>query len=124
MSFDGQFSKSSDENEYLNPHSMVILKEKSGIKYYSHSNNHGKNSELQVSQRHLAAINVSGAPQGHKDTHYPKLRGNLIVRLMLPKKQTQVDKYQKTHRIRRIYTRIVLVTMFRVVTHQWHLCYY
>ena len=87
MSLDGQFSNSSDENEYLNPYYMVILKEKSGIKYYYYySNNHGKNNELQKNQRYLTAINVSGAPQEHTDTHYPKLRGNLIIRLILPKK--------------------------------------
>ena len=30
-SFDGQFSKSSAENEYVNPHRMEILQNKQGI---------------------------------------------------------------------------------------------
>ena len=46
-----------------------------------------------------------------KGTTCPKQRGNIIVRIVLIKKPTQVDKYLRTHRTRRIYTRTVLVTI-------------
>ena len=46
-----------------------------------------------------------------KGTTCPKQRGNIIVRIVLIKKTTQVDKYLRKHRTRRIYNRTVLVTI-------------
>ena len=120
LSFDDQFSRSPEDKEYLNPHRMVLLNKLSWEKHYIHSNNHGKRyfklaalkvSELHVSPHKLAAFKVSGGSTRSKGTTCPKQRRNIIVRIVLIKKTTQVDKYLRTHRTRRIYTCTVLVTI-------------
>ena len=67
--------------------------------------------ELHVSPHKLAAFKVSGGSTRSKGTTCPKQRRNIIVRIVLIKKTTQVDKYLRKHRTRRIYTRRVLVTI-------------
>ena len=58
----------------------------------------------------------SGAPQKHMDTHYlnnNNKKCNKILRLILPKKTTQVDKYKKCNKKHGKHTRIVLVTQHK-----------
>ena len=68
--------------------------------------------ELHVSPHKMAAFKVPGGSTRSKGTTCPIQRGNkIIIRIILIKKPTQVDKYLRTLRTRRIYTRTVLVTI-------------
>ena len=71
-----------------------------------------KAPELHVSPHKMAAFKVPGESTRSKGTTCPIQRGSTIsIRIIMIKKPTQVDKYLRTLRTRRIYTRTVLVTI-------------
>ena len=67
--------------------------------------------ELHVNPHKLAAFKVSDGSTRSKGTIAPKQRNKFKVRSMLRIKLTQVDKYLRPLKTRRIYTHTVLVTI-------------
>ena len=79
MSFDDQFSKSSDEVEYLNPHNMVLLKNISRNKYYMFSDNLEKKpmwrSRKVEQSSHLSKFEAYVSP--HKMANLNEMSGSM-----------------------------------------------
>ena len=104
---------SPDEQAHISPYNLAVKQKIGGKKYYIHSKPI-ESHHLSMNREDCYYYYKSDAHQKNINTRYfNKRKCNKILRLILPKKTTEVDKYKKCKKIQGKHTRIVLVTQHK-----------